>query len=113
MSTAESEATGSRWLHPRSAVTHDAAPPASFLSPEDAGPSPGRSLPLGDTYCSGSFPLGQSTGAASSDGLGDREVAKGTSGWRWGELRGGVREGDREGGRRQQVRAERLIFQEK
>lgn len=39
MSTAESEATGSRWLHPRSAVTHDTRS-TSFLSPEDAGPQP-------------------------------------------------------------------------
>lgn len=76
-------------------------------------PAQGGACLWGGTYCSGSFPLGQSTGAASSDGLGDREVAKGTSGWGWGELRGGVGEGDREGGRRQQVRAERLIFQEK
>lgn len=50
------------------------------LLPESGGHwlGPREDPASGETYCSGSFPLGQSTGAASFGGLGDR---KGTSEW--------------------------------
>lgn len=82
----------------QSGVSSELWPCLHGLLPEplDTGLGPREDPASGDTYCSGSFLLGQSTVAVSSGGLGDKQEKHIRAGWgivgggdAWGRVRGG------------------------